>query len=143
MIKNSPQTQEELKEHSFTYSLAVDGHHGIYTWQCFAQRFPYGWGDCLEDTRAVLLAGPEHEEFWECVNEAEQDWSFENYTVCQEQDGDIFLIKEMSQDSCNGCEGTEAETEDGFCADCQSDVDNDLRDSETGDLNEAGEAHYS
>ena len=44
---------------------------------------------------------------------------------------------------CKGCEGLDDLYDDGFCGLCRGDIEDELRDEETGDLNEKGEAYYA
>ena len=82
-----------MKTEDYT-QCAVDGHPGVYCWQIFAQRFPEGWEGCAADTRDILLAGPDGEDYWEAVSEAEDGWQWGEWTVLQSAYGDIVLIHE-------------------------------------------------
>ena len=44
---------------------------------------------------------------------------------------------------CKGCEGLDDLYADGFCGLCRGDIEDDLRDEETGDLTKKGEAVYN
>ena len=44
---------------------------------------------------------------------------------------------------CKGCEGLDDLYDDGFCGLCRGDIEDELRDEETGDLTEKGETYYS
>lgn len=87
-----------MKTEKYT-KCAVDGHHGIYAWQIFAERFPEGWEGCVVDTRETLLVGPTADWYWESAQDAE--WGFlvrdndgNGWTVCQTSSGDILLLRE-------------------------------------------------
>lgn len=69
--------------------LLVDGHHGIYTPQVFAQRFDLReWGVEPID-REILKAGPEHPEYWDAWNDVLM------YALCTNADGTWHLQQDM------------------------------------------------
>ena len=61
------------------FDLVIDGYHGIYIPQIFAQRFPEWLSD---EEREVLIAGPEGDEYWEVWD----DVSFREY-----EDQSVYL----------------------------------------------------
>ena len=72
------------------FELAVDGYHGIYIPQTFAERFP-DWLD--DDEKDILLSGPEHEEYWDVWNNV----SFrehEEQSLYLGESGDVFIISD-------------------------------------------------
>ena len=70
----------------------IDGANGIYVPQVFAQNFePEKWGVDAE-TIAILLAGPDHEQYWDAWGDVEgyveRDWDGKRWVLCQ--DGDLW-----------------------------------------------------
>lgn len=77
-------------------ALLVDGVRGIYTPQAFAERY----GDLVElipqEDLKVLLAGPEHPNYWEVWGEMDgrmMTMSGCKWTITHE-DGDVFAVRE-------------------------------------------------
>ena len=70
------------------FDLVIDGYHGIYIPQIFAQRFPE-WLD--DEEREILLAGPEHEDYWETWDEV-TSWEFEDKSLYIGESGDVFIV---------------------------------------------------
>lgn len=71
----------------------VDGAHGIYVPQRFAQRFGEAWGIGRENLR-ILRAGPNHPAYWDAWDEVlasaaceQGGWSWRLW-----QDGDLFAV---------------------------------------------------
>ena len=70
------------------FDLVIDGCHGIYIPQIFAQRFPEWLSD---EEREVLLAGPEGDEYWGVWD----DVSFREYeeqSLYLGESGDVFIL---------------------------------------------------
>lgn len=80
-----------LEPRDMPSGVIVDGAMGIYVPEQFAVRF-----DCAEfgiaaEDRAVLLAGPDHELYWDTWDEVlGEARTSDGYTLAQ--DGDLFLI---------------------------------------------------
>lgn len=76
----------------------VDGHHGIYVPQVWAERY----GDYLETCRVsqedvvILLQGPDHADYWEAWQDVLNDYCHEvnNVKHYLSQDGDLFEYPE-------------------------------------------------
>lgn len=76
----------------------VDGHHGIYVPQVWAERY----GDYLETCRVsqedvvILLQGPDHSDYWEAWQDVLNDYCHEvnNVKHYLSQDGDLFEYPE-------------------------------------------------
>jgi hypothetical protein len=73
----------------------IDGHWGVYVPQEFASRgMAEAWGVKPEDI-AILLAGPDHEFYWEAWDDVTREATFKdaNGKVWSlEQDGDLFAV---------------------------------------------------
>ena len=70
------------------FECAVDGCHGVYTPQTFAQRFPEWLSD---EEREVLIAGPEGDEYWAVWD----DVSFREYeeqSLYLGEADDVFIL---------------------------------------------------
>ena len=70
------------------FDLVIDGCHGIYIPQIFAQRFPEWLSD---EEREVLLAGPEGDEYWGVWD----DVSFREYeeqSLYLGEADDVFIL---------------------------------------------------
>ena len=70
------------------FDLVIDGCHGIYIPQIFAQKFPE-WLD--DEEKAILLAGPEHELYWETWDEVTSR-EYEDRAIYLSQSGDVFIL---------------------------------------------------
>ena len=75
--------------------LVVDECRGIYAPQSFVERFGDELTGIEPDTLEALLAGPDHEFYWECWDECIAyariaDKSGKVYSVWQ--DGDVWLV---------------------------------------------------
>ena len=70
------------------FECAVDGCHGIYIPQTFAERYPEWLND---EEQEILLAGPEHEEYWETWDEV-TSWEFEDKSLYIGESGDVFIV---------------------------------------------------
>ena len=66
----------------------VDGHHGIYAAQTFAQLFPEAI-PCPED-REILETGPSHEWYWEAWDNVLGTASVCGEPIFQGESGDVF-----------------------------------------------------
>ena len=72
------------------FECIVDGHHGQYTPQVFAERFPE-WLD--DEEQEILLSGPEHELYWDVWDEV----SYKEYaeeSLYLGESGDLFIISD-------------------------------------------------
>ena len=72
------------------FELAVDGSRGIYVPKFFAENYPE-W--CEGDEKDILLAGPEHEEYWDVWNNV----SFrehEEQSLYLGESGDVFILSD-------------------------------------------------
>ena len=63
----------------------VDGAHGVYIPQIFAEKFPEWLED---DDKAILLSGPDHADYWEVWNDVQ----------CSEHDGQFLTNSEGGND---------------------------------------------
>ena len=70
------------------FDLIVDGCHGIYIPQIFAQKFPE-WLD--DEEKAILLAGPEHDEYWETW-EGVSFREHEDQALYLSESGNVFIL---------------------------------------------------
>ena len=72
------------------FELAVDGSRGIYVPKFFAENYP----SCMDGSeRDILLAGPEHEEYWDVWNNV----SFrehEEQSLYLGESGDVFILSD-------------------------------------------------
>ena len=72
-------------------ALLVDGHHGIYVPQLFAQQFMQQ--NCTSEDWETLMAGPETEWYWEAWETVLQDWTgLDGETLVLGESGDLFLV---------------------------------------------------
>lgn len=72
--------------------LLVDGSHGIYVPRAFATNFNMSdWGVDV-DTVTILLAGPDHADYWEAWSDVEgrTEATFDGKRWVLEQDGDLW-----------------------------------------------------
>ncbi len=79
-------------ENAACRELLIDGNQGIYIPQTFARNFdPAAWGVSAEDI-AVLLKGPDDENYWEVWSDVEgyveRDFDGKRWVLCQ--DGDLW-----------------------------------------------------
>ncbi len=58
------QTAQDTDDEFLKCELLVDGCRGVYAPQAFARGYGEAWGVSPEDM-AVLLKGPDHEDYWE------------------------------------------------------------------------------
>ena len=73
----------------------VDGHYGIYVPQSFAGRYDMNaWHVSPEDAK-ILLAGPDHEFYWDAWDDVLRDAYYERNgkRITLEQDGDLFAVR--------------------------------------------------
>ena len=72
------------------FELAVDGSRGIYVPKFFAENYP----SCMEGSeRDILLAGPEHENYWDVWDEV----SYKEYaeeSLYLGESGDVFILSD-------------------------------------------------
>lgn len=71
-------------------TLIVDGHHGIYVPQVFAQHFTQQ--NCADEDWETLKAGPETDWYWESWEAVLQDWKSPKGETLDQTDGDLFLV---------------------------------------------------
>ena len=74
------------------FELAVDGSRGIYVPKFFAERFPE-WLD--DEEREILLAGPEHELYWETWDEVISR-EYEEQSLYLGEADDVFILTNSS-----------------------------------------------
>ena len=70
------------------FELAVNGAYGIYIPQFFAEHYP----SCMDGSeRDILLAGPEHENYWDVWSDILgcECWDGD---IWQGESGDVFII---------------------------------------------------
>lgn len=76
--------------------VLIDGFHGVCVPQAFAEAYNlHDWGISTEDIN-VLLAGPEHPDYWDVWDLVLYNASFtdEDGTVWTlYQDGDLFAVE--------------------------------------------------
>ena len=74
--------------------ILVDGVHGIYVPQSFAERYADSWENIMPEDIATLLEGPDHAEYWEAwdsvLDMAQRMDGDYRYTL--HQDGDLFAV---------------------------------------------------
>lgn len=75
--------------------LLVDGHHGIYVWQSFAEMCETALRESgLGEDVDILLAGPDHEYYWEAIDNVEQEFrGSHGETLYQGESGDLWLLE--------------------------------------------------
>jgi len=71
------------------FKCVVDSAHGIYTPQIFAEQFPK-WLDDAEE-KSILLAGPEHEDYWDVWNDV-IFYEREDQFIWLGESGDVFIL---------------------------------------------------
>ena len=85
--------------------LILDGHHGVYIPQFFAQTWASSFDGINHNDVKVLLEGPEHEYYWDSWDTVLSDSSIVRHGVeyMLHQDGDLWLVKAHSacQDEIN------------------------------------------
>lgn len=78
-------------------TLLIDGHHGIYVPQIFAEILRHGWG-IPQEAFAVLKAGPYHPEYWdtwvEVLDNAWYEAEGHTWTLYQSPEGDLFSVRD-------------------------------------------------
>ena len=70
------------------FECVVDGHHGVYIPQTFAEWYPE-WLD--DEEREILLAGPEHEDYWDVWDEVTSRECADQSLYLGES-GDVFIL---------------------------------------------------
>ena len=70
------------------FDLVIDGCHGIYIPQTFAEWYPE-WLD--DEEKEILLAGPEHELYWETWDEVTSR-EYEDQAIYLGESGDVFIL---------------------------------------------------
>ena len=77
------------------FECIVDGHHGQYTPQVFAELFP-DWLD--DDEKDILLSGPEHPHYWDVWSDIQgrECWDGDIWQgdIWQGESGDIFILSD-------------------------------------------------
>jgi len=87
-----------------TMICIVDNHHGIYIPQIFAEIIRSqeqttgakhgGWKNITDEQLSILLAGPDHEEYWDAWDEvttnAQKETDGRNWQLLQ--DCDLFMV---------------------------------------------------
>ncbi len=72
------------------FDLIVDGHHGQYVPMVFAKLYP----SCMEGSeRDILLAGPEHEDYWDVWSDIQGSECWDG-DIWQDESGDVFIISD-------------------------------------------------
>ena len=78
-------------------TLLIDGHHGIYVPQIFAEILRHGWGlpKWVFDT---LKKGPYHPGYWDAWVEALDSASYyadgHTWSLYQSPEGDLFSVRD-------------------------------------------------
>jgi hypothetical protein len=77
-----------------TMQLLLDGARGIYIPQNFAECFDVSAWNVSDELRDILLAGPDHEHYWDAweqvLDNAHTSQYGEKWTLYQ--DGDLFAV---------------------------------------------------
>ena len=73
-----------------TETMIVDGHHGIYVPQVFAENYPQR--NCTSEVWETLKAGPYTEWYWESWETVLQNWTGPDGETLAQIDGDLFLV---------------------------------------------------
>lgn len=98
---------DEMDEMMMDYypTLLVDGHHGQYVPQVFAEQFSNRtWGiEDFDPDYQTVLKGPDAEFYWECWD-AVMDKAFyihpvtsEKYVLFPGDAGDLFMVKAVAE----------------------------------------------
>ena len=70
------------------FECVVDGSRGIYIPQFFAEHYP----SCMDGSeRDILLAGPEHENYWDVWSDIQGSECWDG-DIWQGESGDVFII---------------------------------------------------
>ncbi len=70
------------------FDLIVDGHHGQYVPMVFTKLYP----SYMEGSeRDILLAGPEHENYWDVWSDIQGSECWDG-DIWQGESGDVFII---------------------------------------------------
>lgn len=77
--------------------LLIDGHHGIYVPQIFAEILRHGWG-LPQEVFDTLKKGPYHPDYWETWVEVLDSASYyaegHTWTLYQAPEGDLFSVRD-------------------------------------------------
>lgn len=82
--------------------LLVDGAHGQYVPKIFAERYLASDWSISDEARQVLLAGPEHDLYWEVWAEEVLDFASrtdlggKTWFLAQTPDGDLFACHRLA-----------------------------------------------
>lgn len=79
-----------------TIECIVDGAHGIYVPQAFAEQ-SIGWHGIDPEDLAILRAGPDHADYWEAWDVVLATAFYKDSDGCVWmlfQDGDLFAIRD-------------------------------------------------
>ena len=90
------------------FACVVDGHHGVYIPQVFAERLPE-W--CEGDEEAILRAGPEHELYWDVWDEVSYKERADQILYTGES-GDIFILSDSPMQALITAWGSSEELDD-------------------------------
>lgn len=82
-------TQEELE--MIIYECVIDGHHGTYVPQVFAEIFPQA--NCSNNYWSILKDGPDNEDYWDAWIHVSENWTHEGYILHLGESGDVFCYK--------------------------------------------------
>lgn len=84
-----------------TMECLIDGHHGIYVPQVFAESYnPETWTGVM--FREILKQGPDHKDYWDAwdytLNEAvHTDENGQKWTLYHGESGDLFIVHESHE----------------------------------------------
>ena len=71
---------------------AVDNRHGIYVPQIWAKRFGEIAKGVSKEDIDILLAGPEHEHYWETWDDVLENARVNSATFYLSENGDVFIV---------------------------------------------------
>ena len=77
-----------------TTELYADDNRGIYIPQYFAESCAEGWQGIKDEDREILLAGPEHELYWDAWCDVLDNARYTDHrgTWTLWQDGDLWVV---------------------------------------------------
>ena len=81
------------------FECIVDGHHGKYVPMVYANNYP----SCMDGSeRDILLAGPEHENYWDVWSDIQgsECWTGD---IWQGESGDVFIISDSPMQALGYC----------------------------------------
>lgn len=87
-------SEDELRENIF--DCIIDGHHGVYVPQTFAQKYPQSNID--KETWDILLGGPDDESYQEAWGSVVNEWENGHYRLDLGESGDLFLYHAIIYD---------------------------------------------